>query len=773
MKQRFTYYMAAIAICASAAFHGSATAQSPDVAPVTGSGGAPPDLSGSRALWDVIFEYNVTDSIGSAGMAGVVFTGTEFWVSRWATDSIYTFDVNGNLLQRFTISGITGIRSMTYDSQTNRIYAGLNTSSVRIIDVATHTQLGTINVPAVAVRWITYDSTANAGAGGFYVGNFATNIFQIDMSGNVLSQIPQTTHGFISMYGAAVDHTTPGGPYLWIFDQGPGGNLGIINQVALPSGVPTGITHNTMDDVTSTQTSNLAGGLTIAPWSSSSTGMAIIGLAQSAPDNILFGYELGAPASLIDVRLDSLVMSTPYFQTPLNHVVPVSFRGYIHNAGTNAVSNVALETTIDTAGVLVYTDSTASAALNAGSGAGITTSSAFTADMIGVYDVTSNAAIFPETDADLTNDTLLLTFAVTDTVFARDNGVATGSIGIGSGGGRMGTVYTPPVNDEVTSITAGFVAPAAGDSTMFEIYSFTTAPGALLATTPSYVFTAADTNGVVITLPVTGGPLAITGNTSYLVVAREFNANLTVATNNQIFHPNTNWAIFSTNPWQPFEFYGFQIQLMIRMNVKGCRSTNMQTVSICEGQSITVGQNTYSTPGVYTDVLSSIGGCDSTVITDLTIDTLNTATTVAGPTITAVAGGLSYQWIDCSDNSQIAGETGQSFTAAVDGDYAVIITGANCSDTSACRTVIISGQENYLQSQLFVYPNPASQFVSVNTGDLVADQIIIMDVTGRILKTIQPAGIQTVLDILSFEKGVYLVQVMHGTERATVRLIRQ
>ncbi len=45
-----------------------------------------------------------------------------------------------------------------------------------------------------------------------------------------------------------------------------------------------------------------------------------------------------------------------------------------------------------------------------------------------------------------------------------------------------------------------------------------------------------------------------------------------------------------------------------------------QTVSICQGENYTIGNNTYSQAGNYTDVLSSIDGCDSTVLTTLIIN---------------------------------------------------------------------------------------------------------------------------------------------------------
>ncbi|MCF8245989.1 MAG: gliding motility-associated C-terminal domain-containing protein [Saprospiraceae bacterium] len=44
-----------------------------------------------------------------------------------------------------------------------------------------------------------------------------------------------------------------------------------------------------------------------------------------------------------------------------------------------------------------------------------------------------------------------------------------------------------------------------------------------------------------------------------------------------------------------------------------------QTLVICEGESIIVGNNTYTVSGIYTDALQTVSGCDSTVLTNLTV----------------------------------------------------------------------------------------------------------------------------------------------------------
>lgn len=51
----------------------------------------------------------------------------------------------------------------------------------------------------------------------------------------------------------------------------------------------------------------------------------------------------------------------------------------------------------------------------------------------------------------------------------------------------------------------------------------------------------------------------------------------------------------------------------------GTASSSSQSVSLCPGQSVTVGSNTYNSAGTFTDVLAGSNGCDSTVTTTVTM----------------------------------------------------------------------------------------------------------------------------------------------------------
>jgi hypothetical protein len=54
-----------------------------------------------------------------------------------------------------------------------------------------------------------------------------------------------------------------------------------------------------------------------------------------------------------------------------------------------------------------------------------------------------------------------------------------------------------------------------------------------------------------------------------------------------------------------------------------------QTFTICQGSSINVGTSTYSSSGIYTDVLNAANGCDSTVTTTLFVSSTLTSNSSA------------------------------------------------------------------------------------------------------------------------------------------------
>ena len=195
-------------------------------------------------------------------------------------------------------------------------------------------------------------------------------------------------------------------------------------------------------------------------------------------------------------------------------------------------------------------------------------------------------------------------------------------------------------------------------------------------------------------------------------------------------------------------------------------SASSSITEVSCGDYVSPGGNTYTTSGTYTEILTTGAGCDSTLTINLTVETIDVSVSVAGVTMTANYSGGTYQWINCATLSPIAGATGQSYTAVANGDYAVIVSSGNCSDTSACTTInSVKLTELELAELIKLYPNPAAESHVTIDYDGVISSVDVYDVMGRIMiKGVKPTDNK--LDISSLSYGKYIVRIT--TESAVI-----
>lgn len=160
----------------------------------------------------------------------------------------------------------------------------------------------------------------------------------------------------------------------------------------------------------------------------------------------------------------------------------------------------------------------------------------------------------------------------------------------------------------------------------------------------------------------------------------------------------------------------------------------------------------------------------------VTVTPIDSSVTVSGTTITAISGGGTYEWLNCSTGfSVISGETGQSFTPSANGTYALKISENGCIDTSSCyvfSTVKIDETENSLFS---IYPNPVSQNVEIVFDRFIeSGTVMIIDQKGQILitETINESN-SVNIDMTSLACGIYQVQILTGNTLVTKKLLKQ
>ncbi|MFM2017253.1 MAG: hypothetical protein RL007_909 [Bacteroidota bacterium] len=202
----------------------------------------------------------------------------------------------------------------------------------------------------------------------------------------------------------------------------------------------------------------------------------------------------------------------------------------------------------------------------------------------------------------------------------------------------------------------------------------------------------------------------------------------------------------------------------ITVTAQPLRITN-QTFTLCQGNSVIVGNNVYSVSGTYQDIFTSSGGCDSTVNTTLTITPVDTNLTQTSTSVFSGNINATFQWIDCSNGQIIAGATTNSFTPTVNGSYACIIVENGCTDTSGCypfNEVGISELTNSISITLS--PNPTSENINVSSNANI-ERIEVRDLTGRLLISENANGQLNVIDTSLLSNGFYTVTVIgkHGS----------
>jgi hypothetical protein len=228
---------------------------------------------------------------------------------------------------------------------------------------------------------------------------------------------------------------------------------------------------------------------------------------------------------------------------------------------------------------------------------------------------------------------------------------------------------------------------------------------------------------------------------------------------------------------------------VITVNVNALPIITVNNGSVCAGHSFTITPSgatsyTYSsgsavvTPtanATYSVTGANAFGCVSSVdaVSSVTVNALpNNATTLNGVVITATQTGSSYQWINCAGNAVIGGATAQSYTAIADGNYKVVVSNGNCSDTSACVNINTTGiaKISANNNQVTVYPNPSTGNFVVTTTESV-DKVSVTDVLGNELLSVNSNGTTININLSAQPSGVYFIKVSSNGIQTTKRII--
>lgn len=147
---------------------------------------------------------------------------------------------------------------------------------------------------------------------------------------------------------------------------------------------------------------------------------------------------------------------------------------------------------------------------------------------------------------------------------------------------------------------------------------------------------------------------------------------------------------------------------------------------------------------------------------EITINSVELGISQSGANLMADAtgAGIGYQWIDCSDNSVISGETNQIFTPENNGDYAVIIDDNGCVDTSGCMAINDVGIGDQLSLQTVVFPNPSNGIFTVVSTEEKITRLEVYNGLGKRVHSVEAIDSnKQQLDLGEFKNGNYLLVI--------------
>jgi hypothetical protein len=202
---------------------------------------------------------------------------------------------------------------------------------------------------------------------------------------------------------------------------------------------------------------------------------------------------------------------------------------------------------------------------------------------------------------------------------------------------------------------------------------------------------------------------------------------------------------------------------------------NNLTETICKDDSVLLGGQYQFNSGTYYDTLRASTGCDSVVITELTVIVIDTTITLVGTTLTVAEIEASYQWIDCNAEQIIPGETNKSFTFNAEGSYAVEISKNGCIDTSSCHVISVLGiTKNDFGTMIKVFPNPTSNYINIGLGKVFNDfDLQVVNMVGDVvMRKHYDQQKHILLNFRDLPSGLYFIQLKSKEKKVFIRVVK-
>lgn len=211
----------------------------------------------------------------------------------------------------------------------------------------------------------------------------------------------------------------------------------------------------------------------------------------------------------------------------------------------------------------------------------------------------------------------------------------------------------------------------------------------------------------------------------------------------------------------------------------GAPSSSSQSLTICQGESVSVGSSTYTVAGTYTDVLANAAGCDSTVTTTITVDPLPTVQlTIAADTLCNYNDPIQLAGTPAGGTYAGFGMSGDTFDPSASGNGTHVITytytdGATGCEASDQATIVVSsclGLDGEEVITVLMYPNPSTGVFNVS-GLEVGTEYKVLNEAGQIVAEGTTKALEATIDLSAMSAGKYFLTTTVKGEHITMELL--
>ena len=266
-----------------------------------------------------------------------------------------------------------------------------------------------------------------------------------------------------------------------------------------------------------------------------------------------------------------------YTIVPLTQVgSPIATSAVITNSGNADITNAVVSSTVyDGAMNVVHTETSAPVATIAVAGSETVTLTGYTPMAVDAYMV-QHIVTIDEADVASGNDSTMYTFVVSDSVYARDNGVVEGGLGFNADADNpvveadLGQAFEVVATDTLSSVsmlitnTGGSNDGTVLTASIYEVDPATGEPTNEIGTTEGVTIDA--TENAFWDCPILNGLILNPG--TYVIVANQPEDNLGLGYTSTIFTEGTTWNQSTTlaTGWANNETYNFLVSFMLRAN---------------------------------------------------------------------------------------------------------------------------------------------------------------------------------------------------------------